>query len=420
MEENNQQNPEEQEGSGGGSPTVTKRNRLQSIDVIFLILFAVIIDILQIGLNIVGGFATLAAGVGLILIAIAWALTPIAYFIFYFWFAAYRISFLDFKKGEIKTGIKTIATILGVTLEAVPGTNFIPFITINILINIVITFVEDKSGVGIAESIHKYRNIVRTKVPKGPPPLPRRAGSGLVVRNSSAGRGLVRTSGGLSQTGSGRNIVRGKRSGAGLGAASPRSAHDILGVSHDATPEQIKKAYQQQAKGVHPDKFVGASEEVLKQKEEAFKELGKAKEEALLGSEGGNPSSSSPKTAETAKAQTAEGGGRTNPGSQKAHNAEGGRTNSGSQKTQPTSDGITHPEDRRGRRKAPDKDKIDPKASAQKHADATMKSKAAEAFMSPLGRDPKEEQTPPDNIIPFPNQSDPYRENPNDNEQKAA
>lgn len=52
--------------------------------------------------------------------------------------------------------------------------------------------------------------------------------------------------------------------------------YKILGVNKEASDEEIKKAYRKSALMHHPDRFPDASEEVKKQEEIKFKEIGEA------------------------------------------------------------------------------------------------------------------------------------------------
>lgn len=54
--------------------------------------------------------------------------------------------------------------------------------------------------------------------------------------------------------------------------------YEILGVSKDATAEEIKAAYRKQAKSNHPDAFATASEEEKRQAEARFKKINEAYE----------------------------------------------------------------------------------------------------------------------------------------------
>ena len=53
-------------------------------------------------------------------------------------------------------------------------------------------------------------------------------------------------------------------------------SYEILGVNHNATDEQIKKAYKKLARNYHPDNFATASEDKKKQAEEKMKEINAA------------------------------------------------------------------------------------------------------------------------------------------------
>ena len=53
-------------------------------------------------------------------------------------------------------------------------------------------------------------------------------------------------------------------------------SYEILGVNHNATDEQIKKAYKKLARNYHPDNFATASEDKKKQAEERMKEINAA------------------------------------------------------------------------------------------------------------------------------------------------
>lgn len=62
---------------------------------------------------------------------------------------------------------------------------------------------------------------------------------------------------------------------------SVASHYDVLGVSKSSTPEQIRRAYYQQARAWHPDRFVGKAaaeaakaEEAMREVNEAFRVLG--------------------------------------------------------------------------------------------------------------------------------------------------
>ena len=56
------------------------------------------------------------------------------------------------------------------------------------------------------------------------------------------------------------------------------SLYDILGVSKNASQDEIKKAYRKLAKQWHPDKFTKENESKRKEAEEKFKKISEAYE----------------------------------------------------------------------------------------------------------------------------------------------
>ena len=63
--------------------------------------------------------------------------------------------------------------------------------------------------------------------------------------------------------------------------------YQVLGVSPNATDEEIKKAYRQLVKKYHPDRYAGdpraqeAASEKLKQINEAYDLIGKMRESSI-------------------------------------------------------------------------------------------------------------------------------------------
>ncbi len=55
-----------------------------------------------------------------------------------------------------------------------------------------------------------------------------------------------------------------------------RSPHEVLGVSTDATPEQIRAAYQKQIRQYHPDRVADMGPELRDLAEQHTKELNAA------------------------------------------------------------------------------------------------------------------------------------------------
>ncbi|TSJ47696.1 DnaJ domain-containing protein [Fluviicola chungangensis] len=66
------------------------------------------------------------------------------------------------------------------------------------------------------------------------------------------------------------------------GSVSKKYAHEILGVSKNATQDEIKKAYRQLVKLHHPDKFATGTESQQKMAAEKFVEIQNAYESLIL------------------------------------------------------------------------------------------------------------------------------------------
>ena len=63
-----------------------------------------------------------------------------------------------------------------------------------------------------------------------------------------------------------------------LGGTTLEQAYKVLGISPDATDDEVKKAYRKMALQHHPDKVASLGEDIRKAAEQKFKEIGEAKE----------------------------------------------------------------------------------------------------------------------------------------------
>ena len=63
-----------------------------------------------------------------------------------------------------------------------------------------------------------------------------------------------------------------------LGGTTLEEAYKVLGITPDATDEEVKKAYRRMALQHHPDKVATLGEDVRKAAEQKFKEIGEAKD----------------------------------------------------------------------------------------------------------------------------------------------
>ncbi len=64
----------------------------------------------------------------------------------------------------------------------------------------------------------------------------------------------------------------------GLGSSSLEDAYKVLGVSADATDEEVRKAYKKMALQHHPDRVASLGDDIRKAAEKKFQEIGEAKE----------------------------------------------------------------------------------------------------------------------------------------------
>ena len=63
----------------------------------------------------------------------------------------------------------------------------------------------------------------------------------------------------------------------GLGGSSLEDAYRVLGLSPEATDEEVRRAYKQMARENHPDRVASLGEDVRRAAEKKFKEIGEAK-----------------------------------------------------------------------------------------------------------------------------------------------
>lgn len=64
----------------------------------------------------------------------------------------------------------------------------------------------------------------------------------------------------------------------GMGKATLDDAYKVLGITADATDEEVRKAYRKMALKHHPDKVANLGEDVRKEAEQKFKDIAAAKE----------------------------------------------------------------------------------------------------------------------------------------------
>ncbi len=64
----------------------------------------------------------------------------------------------------------------------------------------------------------------------------------------------------------------------GLGGSSLEDAYKVLGLTAEATDEEVRRAYKKMARENHPDRVASLGEDVRRAAEKKFKEIGEAKD----------------------------------------------------------------------------------------------------------------------------------------------
>ncbi|MCR5432929.1 MAG: TerB family tellurite resistance protein [Bacteroidaceae bacterium] len=64
----------------------------------------------------------------------------------------------------------------------------------------------------------------------------------------------------------------------GLGGSSLEDAYKVLGISSDATDDEVRLAYKKMARENHPDRVASLGDDVRRAAEKKFKEIGEAKD----------------------------------------------------------------------------------------------------------------------------------------------
>ena len=71
----------------------------------------------------------------------------------------------------------------------------------------------------------------------------------------------------------------------GMKKAPGPPAHEVLGVTPDASPEEIKRAYQDKVRAYHPDRAAGAADEIQALATKRTKQLNAAYETMMRAAE---------------------------------------------------------------------------------------------------------------------------------------
>ncbi len=116
--------------------------RISITTAIFMLLFGVVVDLLDIGLDLIGaGFVVdsiLAVG---------------AFFTIWVWCNVKGVKFIKVSRGEDTTKLRLVAYALAFLIELIPAVNALPGFTIDVAINILTSWIEDIAASEAAKDI---------------------------------------------------------------------------------------------------------------------------------------------------------------------------------------------------------------------------------------------------------------------------